>query len=252
MTENFDLLLYGRSGSGKTTMCTTAPPPVHIIDVDGKASKIQAVSRAIERGLVEVVDVSTPLMKGSIGGNFIKTEKYDEPEGYIKIANILNEYLEGKRKCVTLVLDSLTRVLDHMKRLIEHQNREQIKKNPRARWDMYLQSVEELITGVLCANSNVIITAHELVTNEGGGDDEDDNAEVSRKPYVQGQMQYKLTGYFSNAWRCDPKINKKDNKSEYRSLTRAVMNCEARACTEDMPLYVSNNLRECFPDAYTK
>lgn len=256
--QNFDLLLYGRAGSGKTTMCCTAPPPVHIIDVDGKANKIQAVTRAVKKGLVKVIDVSMPLMKGKIGSNFTKVdskvnkiqkEDYDEPEGYLKIANTLNEYLEGKQECGTLVLDSLTRILDHMKRLIEHQNKEQLKKNRFLLWDIYLKSAEELITGALCANSNVIITAHELSVQF--GDDNDDSAVeavVDRKPYVQGQMQHKLSGYFSNVWRCDPKINK--NKSEYRSLTRAVMHCEARACDEDMELYIPNDLRTCFPDAY--
>ncbi len=252
----FDLLLYGRAGSGKTTFAATAPPPVHIIDVDGKAEKVEAVVHAIKRGHVKVINAQSPLTNMALGHEFRSKTISDNPRGYFKIVDILNDYIEGKIKCGennqgTLVLDSLTRVLDHLKRLIRDFNRDEIegnkekniKKNPYVLWEVYLSNCEDLITKILTVKQNVIVIAHESNTIN------DEENSGGTRPWVQGQMGGKLSGYFTNVWRCDPRIRKEDDKTLYRSLTRAVMSCEARN-SGSLDTFVNNDLREIFPDSY--
>lgn len=232
---SYKLLWYGPPGSGKTSAaCLHAPKPVLLLDLEGKANKMEILQPLIKSGDVIVQSLNFPLtqeririrmLAASDGGKAEKVGVLQQmPQGYNKIVSALNAILEnapGVPKHATLVIDSATRILEHLKRLICYTN-----KRPtlvEQDWGILLSNLEEFIGALLPVEQNVILVAHQRFER-----DDVTGAVVATEPLIDGQMRGKISAYFDETWHFEPMNLGDSNKNRYLVRTSSAGGITAR------------------------
>jgi len=233
---SYKLLYYGPPGSGKTTAaCLYSPPPVLLLDIEGKVSRMEVLQPLITDGRVIVQNLNFPLTQERVRIRMLaasdghgKAEKVgvlqSMPQGYNKIVSALNAILEnapGVPKHQTLVIDSMTRVLEHIKRLICYTN-----KRPtlvEQDWGILLSNLEEFVGAFLPIEQNVILIAHQRYER-----DDMTGAIIATEPLIDGQMRSKICAYFDEAWHFEPLFVGNASQNRYLVRTSATSTVTAR------------------------
>lgn len=146
-TDNMKLkvLVYGGSGTGKTTFSATFPKPF-IFDFDG--------------GLL------------SVRGRDIEYETYVDksmlrPDAFERFSTKLEE-LHGMASLPyqTVVLDSITTMQEAVLRSIQSTNRTLGKQTTLQEWGMLVGKMEDILYRINSLNVNIVAIAHEQIVQD--------------------------------------------------------------------------------------
>lgn len=225
--SRFTCLLYGAPGSGKTTMASTAPAPILLIDVDNKATSMVNLQQKISDGDLIVHPVMSKLSEDSLRQRVLAGSKpLRQPKGYLEICDIITNLEEGKigTEAKTIVLDSLSAVASHLQRLILYTA--SVQQMRIQDWGTFSLNLEELITALLSLNKNIIVIAHESHLR-----DDVSGAVLAIKPLIEGRMKDRLGAYFEEVYFLST-ISSKDGV-EFRALTQ---NDSLRQCRSSRKL----------------
>lgn len=238
------IFLYGRPGSGKTTLATSMTKlgyKVKIVDVDNKASDMININQLINQKKIVIISLSSTLTESSLrdrithitagAKGFSLAPPTRQPQGYLEFADIIDSLaklrVEGKKDpdgCDVLVApDSLTTLLEHLKRLIMFLSKK--GKFEFDEWAAWLSNLEELFHSLqsFCGMyKHVIVTAHEMTEV-----DNDTGRVTGIYPLIEGSMRYKVGDYFNEIYHCVVNVPK-EGKPEYYVETRSVNKAEAR------------------------
>jgi hypothetical protein len=171
------IALMGPPGSGKTTMaCLTAPPPVHVIDIDRKVKSMAAFRPGLENGSITSHDIGETLTEDSMIARLnalVKDEKMARPpRGWTNFANYCGELEKNEeaRKAKTIVIDSYTQLAMHMKAHIQF-----LRGKSKFVWDdwstwksMWTEVTTILVDYALSNDKHLVITLHERVSEKPG------------------------------------------------------------------------------------
>jgi len=208
MPSRFSCILCGDWGSGKTTMASTAPKPILILDVDNKASKMANLQPLIEKGEVIVWPITETLSTSGLAR--LAGTKFDEgrdkfitqrPKGYQQLSDYIDilvkdgcviEHKGKKVKIETVVLDSYTTTNEHIRYLILAANGSMAMSMPL--WGVLLRNFETLNSTMLSLPANIIFICHERM------DKDELSGRIEVKPLIEGQMANKIGKDFEEVY----------------------------------------------------
>lgn len=175
LTDNEVMLVYGRSGSGKTHFSSTWPKPLLVIDVKEKG---------------------TATIKGIEGIEVRRITTWDEfEEGYW--------YLKDGTKYKTIVIDQVTNLQDlGMQEIRDRHNKKQSDLFAKNNWGELGGLLKDAINRYrdLDEQYNVVFIAHERTF--AGGDEEDDALEPSIGARVMPSVGAFLDGAMDSIGSC--------------------------------------------------
>jgi energy-coupling factor transporter ATP-binding protein EcfA2 len=211
------ILLYGKPGSGKTTLAASMTHlgyKVHFIDVDRKIDKMNNLKSQIEHKVVSFQQVGGKLTPSTLRSKILtpKIALLTQPKGYLEFVDIIDN-LEKQRTSKepppppgdVLVIDSLTSVIEHFKRLIMHLNAPsdkhiKVQQLEFDHWNTLLANLEEIFNTLqvlLGWFKHIIVICHETTDLEREGD----NYIVKDiLPAIEGSMRNKVGKYFEEAY----------------------------------------------------
>jgi hypothetical protein len=149
LNPNLVMLVYGRSGTGKTAFAATFPKPIAYLDINERGTETIANVEGIEVGHCE--------------------EWQDFDNAYWA----LNQDTNYK----TIVVDQITNLQDMaMREILRRQNKKPSEQFTQRNWGQLGGLLKEYILNfkMLASRYNVVLIAHERVF--GGGGEEEDNA----------------------------------------------------------------------------
>ena len=248
ISRNKKLLAYGPPGSWKTTSaCLLAPGPVHIVDVDCKARRLQALEGLIGNGKLTVKEFNIPLVEDPLRVRITNPDKppLRRPEGYLKIVDYLTDVLEKKPEIPphkTLVVDSLTKIVEHFKRLLMYVNKKAFFEFRE--WGIMLGNMEELLGALIPMTENLIVIAHDRLER-----DEESGHVTGVRPLIDTQMRDKIAMYFDDAWHYEPLFGGTTGKMHFRVRTQPSEIYTARSSSEmDVIMDVEGAFKKLWPE----
>jgi hypothetical protein len=234
-------LLYGKPGSGKTTMSSTMTKlglTVHYLDVDNKIPQMSNLSALLSSGKITYTPIQSKLLKGTLKMKLKSPEVVlsKQPDGYYEIVNFIDSLEEARDKgeappADVLVLDSLTSAIEHLKRLLMYLSKPKMDKalTPKLEfdhWNALLANLEELfvtLAGLTNWFKHIIIICHQQSEVEKQGD----NFVITDiLPAIEGSMRQKVGKYFPEVYHLEAKQSGSDVK--YQILTKPVNKYMAR------------------------
>lgn len=244
------ILIYGRPGSGKTTMAASMTElgyKVHFIDVDGKIKNMQNLKQRIEDGSITSIEIESPVDPQSLKSRAtagLKAYPAKLPKGYHEIVSIIDEYSDSDalpEQPTVLVLDSLTRVNEHMKSLLKHYCHGKLDFSG---WDAVLGNYEALFDAFYKLQPNYfkhcIIIAH-------AKDDKDEVLQViESRPLIDGQFRDKAGAYVEEMFFTFVDVPTKSSEPKFLCYTKPTGRILHARSSRDLPVVVESDFSVIF------
>ena len=184
------VLIYGKSGTGKTTFASTFPKP-YVFDFDGGMLSQRSKD----------VDFDT----------------YDTWNGVLSKL----EELEREKKYETLVLDSVTTMQEYMMKQILTLTRK--PRGTQYEWGILVLDLKDLFLRLSKMAPNIVITAHEIILQD------EITTEIIVQPLVYGKKTPgQMPLWFDEIYRMQVGRTK-EGKPEYQMLTTADVKYTAKS-----------------------
>lgn len=224
------IFLYGRPGTGKTTLASTMTNlgyKLLVIDADKKIRNMENLRPLLNGGRIVVREITSKLTETTLR-QFITTPNValvKQPKGYLEFCDIISD-LESEHPategCNVLVIDSLTSVIEHLERLISFTQKK--LHFTFSEYEILLTNLEEIMYTLMRLQDtfkHIIVIAHEQTVV-----DEDTGRVTAILPAIKGSMRNKIIKYFEEAYRTVVEI--KGGKPIYNVITKAIDKCDAR------------------------
>ena len=187
--KKLKVLIYGKSGTGKTTFGSTFPKP-YFFDFDN--------------GML------------SLKGKDIEYDTYKE----IQKAELKLKELELKCPYETIVVDSVSTMQEIMMKRQLELNR---KMSPTLHeWMMLVQGIKSLFSRLVAMPQHLVITAHEEIIRD------EITGEILVQPLIVGKLASSLPIYFDEVYRGEVRKDK-SGKVIYQILTTATTKYSAKS-----------------------
>ena len=205
--KKYNVLVYGRSGTGKTEFCATWPKPLLFIDTDKGITTVVSSPRVQEKDQIFLVDVqdrsSDVVVKQPIGFATVET--------VLKSLATENSYSGVVPQ--TVVLDSLTTTsaLTMSRTLYLHGHVGQQPTLPD--YGRLMRDLLDIITTGIGLRCNFIATAHEQYTKD------ELSGRIWCGPLIVGKLAAEISLYFDEVYHAN--VRERGGKHEYMLDTKA-------------------------------
>lgn len=225
-TENIvKVLIYGLSGSGKTSTALGFPGPMFVADFDGKISSGANYWEAKDPKRLEAIEYENFQPSAANGG----VRVYRKFEA--KIAELEKLAAEGKFPYKTFVLDSLTSFSDMLLQTILADNPTIKRFDPKTPvmqdWMILSPNVKSMVYRILALPCNVVAIGHLAAEKDAEGN------LVGYRPALPGKLPELLPILFPEVYRSY--VDTIDGKTVHIAQTRPSSMYIARTQVSDMP-----------------
>lgn len=180
------VLLYGPSGTGKTTLASTFPNPI-FVDLDDGMLSLEG--QDITYYTITENPSQDPDLIDLIGERLAKGK-----DGFSKSAECIEKLCNTLGSNDTLVIDSITFLNDYaLNSVLKSEN----QKKPRIQdWGAAQKLVEGIVSEINFAACNIVVIAHEQFIKD------EESGFVSWLPMTIGKLATKLPIYFDEVYHC--------------------------------------------------
>lgn len=231
------IFLYGRPGSGKTTLAASMTKlgyKVLFLDIDDKVREMINLKPLVDSGQIKVIPIMARITETSLEDRLKEMQKVaqkipvlsKEPQGYLEYCKHITVFEKEMSESKTsdyqvLVCDSLTTLQEHMRRLILHMSKRE--KFTYDEWDIWKSNLEEFAAVHRRLQNyfkHVIIISHEALERD------ELIGKIEIVPMIDGSMKYKMAAYFTEVYHCFVEV--KNNIASFKVATKPLDRADAR------------------------
>ncbi len=203
--KNWNALIYGKSGIGKTVACATAPDPMLILDTEG--------------GVMSIAEKKKP---------FIRVKTWDQFRSIISklTGGTLKDRDGNPFQPKTVVIDSISELQKlNMEWVLETSGRE--GKQPRIDdWGTNISMIRSAVRHLRDMNVNIILTALDKVEKD------EETGEMSYKVALQGKISDEIPAFMDFVFYLNAK-QRKDAEGNEETVRFFVTKADMRYIAKD-------------------
>ena len=247
------IFIYGRPGSGKTTLAASISKLGYrplFLDFDKKVRTMKNLQPLIEAKQITYQEPTSTLSQESMKSRVQQGLKYwprIQPKGYLELVDILTDLRENPPEDAHLivpVIDSLSRVNEHLKRLIKH-----FQQKPKLDfdgWDAILVNYEELFSEFYSLQPSIY--PHCIMIAHAKDDTIEELKSVELKPLLDGQFKDKVGSSVDEQYYSYVEAVNKNQPAKYYILTKPVGKITQARTSRDLPTKVEADFSVIFKD----